>query len=164
MWSGKWVIPGHAVPVYTGLPMLTVLTVIRLRQRRIDKRILPRQNQQADNSRLSPRSPFGCWCEVLPGEHLLMLTAHLSGTERLDYCFQVPVTRAARTQPDLQDVRGQYQPRRALEIAAAGGHSLLMLWLQYPTLKKQDSPAQSSLHTNQINTILRECLSQTTRP
>ena len=29
--------------------------------------------------------------------------------------------------PDLQDVRGQAGPKRALEIAAAGGHSLLMV-------------------------------------
>lgn len=29
--------------------------------------------------------------------------------------------------PDLDDVRGQHQARRALEIAAAGGHSLLMV-------------------------------------
>ena len=64
---------------------------------------------------------------VITGKHLLTLTAHLSGTERLDDCVPVPVTRSAHTQPDLQDVRGQYQARRALEIAAAGGHSLLML-------------------------------------
>ncbi|MDB5985640.1 MAG: ATP-dependent protease, partial [Nevskia sp.] len=31
------------------------------------------------------------------------------------------------TAPELTDVRGQYQPKRALEIAAAGQHSLLML-------------------------------------
>jgi magnesium chelatase family protein len=30
--------------------------------------------------------------------------------------------------PDLADVKGQAGPRRALEIAAAGGHSLLTLW------------------------------------
>jgi len=29
--------------------------------------------------------------------------------------------------PDLRDIKGQYQARRALEIAAAGGHSLLMI-------------------------------------
>lgn len=29
--------------------------------------------------------------------------------------------------PDLADVRGQYQARRALEVAASGGHSLLMM-------------------------------------
>ena len=64
---------------------------------------------------------------VITGKHLLTLTAHLSGTERLDDCVPVPITRSAHTQPDLQDVRGQQHARRALEIAAAGGHSLLML-------------------------------------
>lgn len=64
---------------------------------------------------------------VITGKHLLTLTAHLANTERLEYCAPVPVTRTAHSQPDLQDVRGQQHARRALEIAAAGGHSLLML-------------------------------------
>ena len=33
----------------------------------------------------------------------------------------------AEPAPDLADVRGQHQARRALEVAAAGGHSLLMV-------------------------------------
>jgi magnesium chelatase family protein len=42
----------------------------------------------------------------------------------------VPVRQSQPTQTeetDLQDVRGQAGPKRALEIAAAGGHSLLMI-------------------------------------
>ncbi|HUS24919.1 MAG TPA: YifB family Mg chelatase-like AAA ATPase [Candidatus Binatia bacterium] len=34
---------------------------------------------------------------------------------------------APSSAPDLADVRGQHQARRALEVAAAGGHSLLMV-------------------------------------
>lgn len=36
-------------------------------------------------------------------------------------------TDGVREQPDLSDVRGQARARRALEIAAAGGHNLLMI-------------------------------------
>jgi magnesium chelatase family protein len=37
------------------------------------------------------------------------------------------VTATVDAAPDLADVRGQYQARRALEVAAAGSHSLLMM-------------------------------------
>jgi len=38
-----------------------------------------------------------------------------------------PACTAAEPVPDLAEVRGQRQARRALEVAAAGGHSLLMV-------------------------------------
>jgi magnesium chelatase family protein len=38
-----------------------------------------------------------------------------------------PSAAMAQTLPDLADVRGRFQAKRALEVAAAGGHSLLML-------------------------------------
>lgn len=64
---------------------------------------------------------------VLGADHLLAVCAHLRG--------ETALTRAQRAQPsddvgagpDLKDVTGQGRARRALEVAAAGGHNLLML-------------------------------------
>jgi magnesium chelatase family protein len=53
--------------------------------------------------------------------------AHLMELERLPRCEAPAVPAAiASGAPDLVDVRGQPQARRALEVAAAGGHSLLL--------------------------------------
>ncbi|MEZ5541088.1 MAG: YifB family Mg chelatase-like AAA ATPase [Pseudomonadota bacterium] len=65
--------------------------------------------------------------DVRAAQHLLQVTAHFNRSARL-----VPVPATAldtprQAQPDLADVRGQPQARRALEIAASGGHSLLLV-------------------------------------
>ena len=39
----------------------------------------------------------------------------------------VPADVASLPMPELRDVRGQPQARRALEVAAAGGHYLLLI-------------------------------------
>jgi magnesium chelatase family protein len=64
---------------------------------------------------------------VLGGKHLLDITAHLTHTRRLQPAARIMTTDPAADLPDLADVRGQQHARRALEIAAAGGHSLLLL-------------------------------------
>jgi magnesium chelatase family protein len=64
---------------------------------------------------------------VLPAATLLAVCAHLTGAAALTpLAMQVPAQSVPDT-IDVADVRGQPQAKRALEIAAAGFHSLLLL-------------------------------------
>lgn len=62
---------------------------------------------------------------IYPAKSLLEVCAHLSGRTSL-----VQLDAACQTQsiiyPDFSEVKGQSGPKRALEIAAAGGHSVIM--------------------------------------
>ena len=64
--------------------------------------------------------------EVLAAPDLLSIINHFRGTQ----VFSPPSPPAPREGiigPDLADVKGMEGPRRALEIAAAGGHNMLMV-------------------------------------
>ena len=65
--------------------------------------------------------------DVRGAAHLLEVTAHLSNETTLARLEPEIHAREDTDHPDLRDVKGQHHARRALEIAAAGGHSLLMI-------------------------------------
>jgi magnesium chelatase family protein len=64
---------------------------------------------------------------VHPAPNLLAVCAHLAGREALPRLRSPRGAAEDHSATDLADVRGQAAPKRALEVAAAGAHSLLML-------------------------------------
>jgi magnesium chelatase family protein len=65
--------------------------------------------------------------EVLAPATLLALINHFKGTQVLTPP-EPALAEAAGEDPDLKDIKGQETAKRALEVTAAGGHNLLMLF------------------------------------
>jgi magnesium chelatase family protein len=66
-------------------------------------------------------------CRVAVAKHLLDVLAHASGASLLSFAEGAAPPVVAAQRPDLSEVRGQMQAKRALEIAAAGEHSLVLI-------------------------------------
>jgi magnesium chelatase family protein len=85
--------------------------------------IVPREN--FEEARIAARG------NVCGAAHLLEVSGHLSGMSRLaNHDAAAPLVASIANGPaplDLCDVHGQLQAKRAVTVAAAGAHSLLML-------------------------------------
>lgn len=110
---GELALSGELRPVRGVLP---VALAARAAGRRL---LVPIEN--------APEAALIADLEVLPARHLLEVCAHLNGTTLLAPFPGPPARLDGDGYPDLADVRGQRHAKRALEIAAAGGHSLLMV-------------------------------------
>lgn len=111
--GGELALTGELRPIKGALPFAIAAEKIK------HSLILPYEN--SDSISLVPGIKF------LPAKHLLEVTAHLNKIKLLSPFSKPYASPPSVYDIDLVEVKGQYQARRALEIAAAGNHSLLYL-------------------------------------
>jgi magnesium chelatase family protein len=77
---------------------------------------------KANEAELQPFFAENIWL----ANHLLDVTGHLQQRQQLDNPNPSPAEIGESDLPDMADILGQLQARRAMEIAAAGRHNLLL--------------------------------------
>jgi magnesium chelatase family protein len=114
LFVGELALDGSVRPVRGVLPMAAYA-----RAHAIPRLFVPRENAQE-------AAVVGAGCSVIPIAHLQQLVEALQ-SEAASAEPVAPPTFMPTAGADLADIRGQEVARRALEIAAAGGHNIVFV-------------------------------------
>ena len=111
---GELSLTGQVRPVSGVLPM-----VLACLDKGISKIFLPWEN--------ASEASFAVGAEIYPLKDVKSLISHLNGEGAISPVPPRPFVPTRGTFPDFKYVMGQKSVKRALEIAAAGGHNILMI-------------------------------------
>ena len=111
---GELSLTGELRPVPGALPM-----AIAAAREGIRELYLPAEN--------APEAAFAEEIRVYPVHSVEELLKYLSGETPPEPCIKPELSGREENLPDFSEVRGQENVRRAVEIAAAGGHNILLV-------------------------------------